>query len=68
MAECDPKRLVPTATLIDLGFDSLTVIETAEGIEAELPDIRFNDEDLGELKNLGDVYDLVESQLKEQVG
>merc|ERR1711869_82431 len=58
----DKEKVIGTATLSELGADSLDIVETVmaleEGFDVELPD-----EETTTLKNVGDVADLIQSKL-----
>merc|ERR1712224_784386 len=58
----DKEKVIRTATLTELGADSLDIVETVmaleEGFDVELPD-----EETTTLKNVGDVADLIQSKL-----
>ena len=58
----DKEKVVKTATLTELGWDSLDIVECVmaleEGFDVELPD-----EETTTLKNVGDVMDLIQCKL-----
>merc|ERR1719373_1324431 len=58
----DKDKVTKTATLTELGADSLDIVECVmaleEGFDVELPD-----EETTSLKNVGDVMDLIQSKL-----
>jgi len=58
----DKEKVVGTATLAELGADSLDIVETVmaleEGFDVELPD-----EETTTLKNVQDVADLIQTKL-----
>merc|ERR1712023_365063 len=58
----DKEKVVGTATLTELGADSLDIVETVmaleEGFDVELPD-----DETTSLKNVQDVADLIQSKL-----
>merc|ERR1712190_263384 len=58
----DKAKVIKTATLTELGADSLDIVECVmaleEGFDVELPD-----DETTSLKNVGDVMDLIESKL-----
>merc|ERR1711918_262670 len=58
----DKEKVVGTATLTELGADSLDIVETVmaleEGFDLELPD-----EETTSLKNVQDVADLIQNKL-----
>merc|ERR1719210_3119968 len=58
----DKEKVTKTATLTELGADSLDIVECVmaleEGFDVELPD-----DETTTLKNVGDVMDLIQSKL-----
>ena len=66
--EIEPARVEPgSAFTDDLGADSLALIELVEALEEELGErsvgFRINDEDLEDLKTVGDAVDYVMAKL-----
>nr|AKR52925.1 chloroplast acyl carrier protein [Polykrikos lebourae] len=55
-------KISRTATLSELGADSLDIVETVMALETEF-DVELPDEETTKLKNLGDVADLIQSKL-----
>merc|ERR1711879_266361 len=58
----DKDKVVKTATLTELGADSLDIVECVMALEEEF-DVELPDEETTTLKNVGDVMDLIESKL-----
>jgi len=58
----DKSKVVGSATLSELGADSLDIVETVMALE-EAFDIELPDEETTKLKNLQDVGDLIQSKL-----
>lgn len=54
----DKAKVVPTATLEDLGADSLEVIELVMRLE-DLFDIQIDDEDIEKLKTIDDLVSYI---------
>ena len=66
--EIDPAGIDRSASLADLGADSLAVVVMAEIIEDQVrpvapPGHRLGDRELAELRTVGDVVDLVTASL-----
>ena len=67
--EIDPSKVTEQASFADdLDADSLALIELVEALEEELSErtvgFRIDDEDLEDLKTVGDAVDYVEVRLK----
>merc|ERR1719159_2306802 len=58
----DKEKVIPTATLTELGADSLDIVETVMALE-EAFDVELPDEETTTLKNVGDVANLIQSKL-----
>uniref|UniRef100_A0A7S2NFK4 Acyl carrier protein n=1 Tax=Alexandrium andersonii TaxID=327968 RepID=A0A7S2NFK4_9DINO len=58
----DKDKVVRTATLTELGADSLDIVESVMALE-EAFDVELPDEETTALKDVGDVADLIESKL-----
>eukprot|EP00419_Tripos_fusus_P024932 CAMPEP_0172711130 /NCGR_PEP_ID=MMETSP1074-20121228/58114_1 /TAXON_ID=2916 /ORGANISM="Ceratium fusus, Strain PA161109" /LENGTH=72 /DNA_ID=CAMNT_0013534717 /DNA_START=247 /DNA_END=465 /DNA_ORIENTATION=+ len=58
----DKEKVVGTATLSELGADSLDIVETVMALE-EAFDVELPDEETTKLKNVGDVADLIQSKI-----
>mmetsp|Transcript_86399 Transcript_86399/g.171546 ORF Transcript_86399/g.171546 Transcript_86399/m.171546 type:complete len:126 (+) Transcript_86399:88-465(+) len=58
----DKEKVIPAATLTELGADSLDIVETVMALE-EAFDVELPDEETTNLKNVGDVADLIQSKL-----
>lgn len=58
----DKAKVTREATLTELGADSLDIVETVMAME-EAFDVELPDEETTQLKNCGDVMDLIESKL-----
>mmetsp|Transcript_32627 Transcript_32627/g.74555 ORF Transcript_32627/g.74555 Transcript_32627/m.74555 type:complete len:126 (-) Transcript_32627:72-449(-) len=58
----DKDKVTTTATLTELGADSLDIVETVMALEEEF-EVDLPDEETTELKNVGDVADLIEAKL-----
>ncbi|CAK0895689.1 unnamed protein product [Prorocentrum cordatum] len=58
----DKAKVVGSATLSELGADSLDIVETVMALEESF-DIELPDEETTQLKNLQDVGDLIQSKL-----
>merc|ERR1711972_1045619 len=58
----DKDKVTKTATLTELGADSLDIVECVMALEEEF-DVELPDEETTTLKNVGDVMDLIESKL-----
>ncbi len=66
--EIDPHRVELTSAFVDdLGADSLALIELVEALEGELGErtvgFRIDDEDLEDLRTVGDTVDYVMAKL-----
>ena len=66
--EIDPSGIAESASFVeDLDADSLALIELVEALEEELGErtvgFRINDEDLEDLKTVGDAVDYVVARL-----
>lgn len=60
--EIEESKIEPNKSFEEQDFDSLAIIEVVEGIE-EAVGVRLDDEHLGDLHNVRDLYDLVWEQL-----
>jgi len=60
----DEKALSPELTLEDLGMDSLTLLELVIAVEEEFG-ITIYDDEMSEIKTLGELADLVMVKLNE---
>merc|ERR1711988_55185 len=58
----DKEKVVRTATLTELGADSLDIVESVMALEEKF-DVELPDEETTALKNVGDVMDLIQSKL-----
>jgi len=58
----DKEKVVRTATLTELGADSLDIVESVMALEEKF-DVELPDEETTALKDVGDVMDLIESKL-----
>mmetsp|Transcript_45993 Transcript_45993/g.106965 ORF Transcript_45993/g.106965 Transcript_45993/m.106965 type:complete len:123 (+) Transcript_45993:92-460(+) len=58
----DKEKVTEKATLTELGADSLDIVETVMALEEEF-EVDLPDEETTELKNVGDVADLIEKKL-----
>eukprot|EP00421_Protoceratium_reticulatum_P014349 CAMPEP_0168391668 /NCGR_PEP_ID=MMETSP0228-20121227/18102_1 /TAXON_ID=133427 /ORGANISM="Protoceratium reticulatum, Strain CCCM 535 (=CCMP 1889)" /LENGTH=131 /DNA_ID=CAMNT_0008404987 /DNA_START=58 /DNA_END=453 /DNA_ORIENTATION=- len=58
----DKDKVTREATLTELGADSLDIVESVMALE-EAFDVELPDEETTEMKNVGDVADLIESKL-----
>merc|ERR1719401_2562612 len=58
----DKDKVTKTATLTELGADSLDIVECVMALEEEF-DVELPDEETTTLKNVGDVMDLIENKL-----
>eukprot|EP00931_Biecheleriopsis_adriatica_P043512 TRINITY_DN2487_c0_g1_i2.p2 TRINITY_DN2487_c0_g1~~TRINITY_DN2487_c0_g1_i2.p2 ORF type:complete len:123 (-),score=34.43 TRINITY_DN2487_c0_g1_i2:224-592(-) len=58
----DKEKVTRTATLSELGADSLDIVESVMALE-EAFDVELPDEETTALKNVGDVMDLIQSKL-----
>ena len=58
----EKEKVTPTATLTELGADSLDIVETVMALE-EAFDVELPDEETTELKNVGDVANLIQGKL-----
>jgi acyl carrier protein len=66
--EIDPDRVELTSAFVDdLGADSLALIELVEALEGELGErsvgFRIDDEDLEDLRTVGDAVDYIVARL-----
>merc|ERR1719162_1068643 len=60
----DKEKVIPTATLSELGADSLDIVETVMALE-EAFDVELPDTETTKMKNVQDVADLIETKLKD---
>mmetsp|Transcript_14934 Transcript_14934/g.35176 ORF Transcript_14934/g.35176 Transcript_14934/m.35176 type:complete len:125 (+) Transcript_14934:94-468(+) len=58
----DKDKVTTTATLSELGADSLDIVETVMALEEEF-EVDLPDEETTQLKNVGDVADLIQTKL-----
>uniref|UniRef100_A0A6T1L454 Acyl carrier protein n=1 Tax=Alexandrium monilatum TaxID=311494 RepID=A0A6T1L454_9DINO len=58
----DKEKVTRTATLTELGADSLDIVESVMALEESF-DVELPDEETTALKNVGDVADLIETKL-----
>ena len=58
----DKEKVTREATLTELGADSLDIVETVMAMEEEF-DVELPDEETTQLKDVGDVMDLIETKL-----
>merc|ERR1719367_148853 len=58
----DKDKVIASATLTELGADSLDIVETVMALE-EAFDVELPDEETTKLKNVGDVADLIQRKL-----
>mmetsp|Transcript_1870 Transcript_1870/g.2842 ORF Transcript_1870/g.2842 Transcript_1870/m.2842 type:complete len:143 (+) Transcript_1870:90-518(+) len=58
----DKEKVVRTATLTELGADSLDIVESVMALE-EAFDVELPDDETTALKDVGDVADLIETKL-----
>nr|AAW79290.1 chloroplast acyl carrier protein [Heterocapsa triquetra] len=58
----DKDKVIAKATLVELGADSLDIVETVMAME-EAFDVELPDEETTQLKNVGDVADLIQTKL-----
>jgi len=65
IVHCDEEVLTPTSTWQDIKADSLDMVQVLVAVEDTF-DIEVPDEDLSELKNLGEFVKYIESRLTEK--
>ncbi len=65
IVHCDEEVLTPTSTWQDIKADSLDMVQVLVAVEDTF-DIEVPDEDLGELKNLGEFVKYIETRLAEK--
>ncbi len=65
IVHCDEEVLTPTSTWQDIKADSLDMVQVLVAVEDAF-DIEVPDEDLGELKNLGEFVKYIETRLAEK--
>mmetsp|Transcript_14928 Transcript_14928/g.35169 ORF Transcript_14928/g.35169 Transcript_14928/m.35169 type:complete len:126 (+) Transcript_14928:109-486(+) len=58
----DKDKVTTTATLSELGADSLDIVETVMALEEEF-EVDLPDEETTQLKNVGDVADLIQTKI-----
>lgn len=58
--DLEPEQIAETTTLEDVDADSLDVYDLAQSIEAAF-DVTFHEEDLEELKTVGDIVNFIEN-------
>lgn len=62
VAEVDRGDIAASATLADVGVDSLMGIEIAVHVEQKF-DVHFNEDDLGEIETFNDLVSLTRAKL-----
>ncbi len=65
IVHCDEEVLTPTSTWQDMKADSLDLVQVLVAVEDTF-DIEVPDEDLSELKNLGEFVKYIETRLAEK--
>ena len=58
--DLEPEQISETTTLEDVDADSLDVYDLAQSLESAF-DVTFHEEDLEELKNIGDIVVFIEN-------
>ncbi len=59
---CDPEKVLPDASFIDLGADGLDLIELTIAFE-EVFDLRLGDEELDHVETVGEVTRIIEAKM-----
>ena len=65
IVHCDEEVLTPTSTWQDIKADSLDLVQVMVAVEDTF-DIEVPDEDLSDLKNLGDFVKYIENRVAEK--
>ena len=58
--DLEPEQISETTTLEDVDADSLDVYDLAQSLESAF-DVTFHEEDLEELRNIGDIVTFIEN-------
>ena len=58
--DLEPEQITEATTLEDVNADSLDIYDLAQSIESAF-DVTFHEEDLEDLKNVGDIVTFIEN-------
>jgi len=58
--DLEPAQITQSTTLEDVNADSLDIYDFAQSLESAF-DVTFHEEDLEELKNIGDIVNFIEN-------